>query len=155
MENPWKIITLGRHKTPAAYRVALKPNGDQIGDYANQILKKISIAATETQIGLIVKTNAELGLPNGGTLKESYDRGLELGYFLCPSEVGPALRLAYLDQPNNEVLIIAMEPIADSDGDLDVFRVGHDGDGRWLCAYCNHPDHRFDASARWVFVSGK
>jgi hypothetical protein len=124
-----EILTLGFHKTLQAYRAALEANGDKIGDYANQILEKIPIAVTETQIRLISKTNAELGFPNGATRQESYDRGLELGYFLCPAEVGPASRLACPDQPRGEYFLVAMEPIIDSVGRLCVFSVGHNNRG--------------------------
>ncbi len=48
----WKTIKLGLHKSPDEYRTALKAAGYRIGDYANQVLDKISVAKTETEVDL-------------------------------------------------------------------------------------------------------
>lgn len=45
-----------------------------------------------------------------------------------------------------------MNPIADSDGRLGIFKVGHDGDGLWLYWSDGYPDYFWDASFRFVFV---
>ena len=41
----------------------------------------------------------DLGFPDGATIGEIFNRAMELGLELCPLELGPHLRLAYLDQP--------------------------------------------------------
>ena len=40
----------------------------------------------------------------------------------------------------------------DSDGDLNVFNVERDGDDFWLNTNNGHPDNRWNADTRWVFV---
>ncbi|KKS43753.1 MAG: hypothetical protein UV48_C0016G0002 [Candidatus Azambacteria bacterium GW2011_GWA2_42_9] len=148
----WKTIVLGRNTSPGEYRNALKANGCHIGDYADQILNKVKVSETETQLDLIVMTVAELGFKKGAIRKQIYDRAIELGLELCPAEVGPALRLRYPDQPYGEWLRISMDPITDSDGDPGVFGVDRDGDERWLYCDFGSPDGFWDAGSRWVFV---
>lgn len=148
----WKTITLGI-KSPSEYRKALKANGYRIGDYADQILDKVKVSEPVIQLDLVVKTVAELGFKNGAARQQIYDQAIKIGLELCPAEVGPALRLQYPDQPYGEWLRIAMEPIADSVGDLEVFGVGRDGGGRWLLGFCGRPGFFWLAGDRWVFVA--
>ena len=147
----WKTIVLGRNTSPGEYRNALKANGCHIGDYADQILNKVKVSETATQLDLIVMTVAELGF-KGAIRKQIYDRAIELGLELCPAEVGPALRLRYPDQPYGEWLRISMDPITDSDGNPKVFGVGRVSDERWLDGYYGDPDGFWYADDRWVFV---
>src|SRR5579875_2720145 len=44
-------------------------------------------------------TVADLGFRNGATIEQIFKRANELGLQLCPLELGPYLRLVYLDQP--------------------------------------------------------
>jgi hypothetical protein len=153
--NVWKTIPLGIHPSPAAYRKALKSSGFKVSSCADDILNKVSVASQQTDVDLVVLTVAELGFVKGATRKEIYARAQELGLQLCPAEVGPALRLAYPDQPYGEWLIIAMESITDSSGDPDVFLVDHDDDGRWLSSIYGNPDDFWHADRRWVFIASR
>lgn len=62
-----------------------------------------------------------------------------LGLAYCPAEIGPHMRIAYLDQPidDDEVrgLIIGMKPILDHDNFPLVFNLVHDKSGLWLYDY--------------------
>ncbi len=52
--------------------------------------------------------------------------------------------------------IVAMhEPIKDSDGDPYLLRADRSGDGRWLCAYCVSPGHRWDREYGFAFVASQ
>ncbi|MDP3990944.1 MAG: hypothetical protein Q8P63_01470, partial [Candidatus Nealsonbacteria bacterium] len=75
-----------------------------------------------------------------------------LGLELCPSEVGPQLRLQYRDQPNDEWIIVGMEPITDSGGSLRVLDVGRGDSGLWLYSYWSHPDRVWNPDDLLVFV---
>lgn len=71
---------------------------------------------------------------------------------LLPAEAGPHIREQYLDQPNGEILWIAMERIVDSDGGPRVFRVGRDGGGGlWLSTFWTDPDDQWGLGGRVVF----
>ena len=153
--NVWKTIVLGSGLENADdFRTALKKAGCRIGDWGNDILGKpaFTVSKEEVEVDLVIKSVAELGFPNGATRAKIYEKAIELGLELCPSEVGPQLRLQYLDQPNNEWLLIAMEPISGSGGVLLVFDVGRVGGDRWLFAHCGLPGRLWRAACRWVFV---
>ena len=98
---------------------------------------------------------AELGFKNGAKRKDIYNRALELGLKLCPNEVGPALRLQYTDQPMEEWFLVAMKPIADSDGSLYVFATVRYSDGLWFGGTYGNPDNFWNADYLWVFLRGK
>lgn len=141
-------IELGKYKSAKAYLKALK--GFKVGTYAEQLIEKMPIATKEESIDLEVLSVADLGFTSYATGKEIFAKAKELGYELCPAEVGPALRLAYTDQPQYEYLIVAMEPIADSDGDLNVWDIAHDSDGRWLDAYYDVLEGTWDPGRRFI-----
>lgn len=46
---------------------------------------------------------AGLGLTEGGTIAQICERSVDLGLSLCPLELGPHLRLQFLDQPEGYV----------------------------------------------------
>ena len=157
-ENPWekpetfKIIEIGTHKDVKSLRKALEESGARIGDWASDILNKTKLSKSKQSLDLVVLSVKELGFPQGAQLKDIYEAAKNLGLDLCPAEVGPQLRLQYPDQPNGEWLVIAMEPIKDSDGDLSLFHVKHIDDDRWLSAYYGEPGHFWFAGYRFVFV---
>jgi hypothetical protein len=73
---------------------------------------------------------------------------------LRSAEVGPALRLAYKDQPKGEQLIIAMHAITDSGDILRVFGL-ENGGGLRLSAFRGYPDYKWHPNYRFVFVRPK
>lgn len=153
----WKTIKLGTHKSVKALKGAITDAGQQISNWSNDIMGKraFALASEETEVDLATATVAELGFTDAARYDAICARIRELGYDLCPAEVGPQLRRQYTDQPLNEWLVIAMEAIHDSDGNLNVFDVGHHDDGRWLDTYDFNPDNRFVLDYRFVFVRRK
>lgn len=151
----WKTIKLGTGlKTADEFRKAIADNDLRLGDWGSNILGKPEFtAATEpSEVNLVRMSVKDLGFKGNARFAEICARGKELGLELCPSEVGPQLRLQYLDQPKNEWLIIAMEAIRDSQGLLDAFGVGHVDEGRWLNACYGHPDSTWNPDYQFVFV---
>jgi len=151
----FKTIKVGTGlKSADDFRTALKSAGCSIGDWANDILGKpaFTVASQEDSIDLVVLTTAQLtGDNNGGTTEEVFAGAARFGLDKCSPEDGPQLRLQYPDQPLGEWLRIGMDPIADSDGNLIVFRVAHDVVGLWLDASCADPDNHWRGGNRWVF----
>ena len=86
------------------------------------------------------------------TTREVWARIVELGHSLCKSCDGPAIRKALKDQPKGDYFWIAMEQIADSDGDPSVFYFKRDDDGeRWLDAWWVNPDGKWLLGSTVVF----
>jgi hypothetical protein len=147
----WKTVKLGLHKTPAAYRKALKSTNFKIGSWGDDILNKVSISETEQELDLVRRSVAELGFKDGAKYSDICAKAVELGLELCPNEVGPALRLQYKDQPRGEWFRVAMEPLTDSGGYLHVFRLEHGEDGVWLYGGYGHPDDFWSSDSVFVF----
>jgi hypothetical protein len=144
----WKTITLGTYRNANVLREALdsvhcsieKVTSVKVAELASPIdndgpttpfchleglanetigRPAFALSRTRTVVDLVVLSVSELGFGKpGASLKDIYARAKSLGFALCPAEVGPQLRLQYLEQPPGEVLHIAMEPIAKYEGDL-------------------------------------
>jgi len=151
----WKTIQLGTHKSNEALRQALDDDEyirifDEGGD-EDDILKRITVAPQPTEIKLVVVTIAQLGFPNGATRAQIYKKALSLSLQLCPAEVGPQLRLQYMDQPIWEYIIVGMEPISFSDGRPRMLGVVNGPIGHGLYGYDGSASHFWTNRYRWVF----
>ncbi len=154
----WKKIQVGTGlKTPDGFRQVLKAGGYLLGDWASNLFdqKDFTVASKLTEVDLVIASNTDLGRPKGCTFQETCDLIIAAGYPLCEPEDGPQLRLQYPDQPKGERLIMAMKPIHGSDGSMSVFRVEHDGGGRWLSALYGGPDGFGYGFCRFVFRARK
>jgi len=147
----WKTIKLGVRKTPDAYRQSILAQKNRIYIYADQILNKVTVFPTETEIDLAIVTVADLGFKRATRYDVICKRIVEIGAQLCPNEVGPALRDQYLYQPSGEynAIVIAMESLTVSEGNLRIFILLRDHSWQWLST-CNGdpgdmwgPDFRF------------
>src|SRR5262245_53661896 len=56
-------------------------------------------AASVSRVATIECSVGDLGFTNGATIDEIHRRSALLGLSLCPLELGPHLRLQFLDQP--------------------------------------------------------
>jgi hypothetical protein len=147
--NVWRTLTLGQHGSPNAYRDALEFSGFRIGDYAGQILEKISVSQTPVEVDLVRVTVADLGFKDGARCDAIYARAIELGLELCPAEVGPALRLVYKE---DTYTVVGMEPMIDSGDYWRVFNVYTDLGERVLGGDRGRPGGFWVGSDQWVFV---
>lgn len=168
-ENPWEPVTVPELKVFKTIKLgtglkaaddfsrALVENGYQASPWAKDIMGRpdFTVAPHEIEVDLVVVSVGELGFKEGATRRDIYKRAQELGLAPCPSEVGPQLRLQYKDQPMDEWLLIAMEPISDSGGGPGVFGVERFSGGLWLGGHYGDPGDVWDAAARWVFLFRK
>ncbi|MEI6420233.1 MAG: hypothetical protein WCO30_01240 [bacterium] len=165
-ENPWekrewrawKTIKLGTFKNVDEIRKALKAGRHSISDWAKNILGKpaFKVSETEQDVELVNISVEELGFKEGARYADICKRALEFGLNQCPAEVGPQLRLQFKDQPKGTYVVVAMEAIADSNGDLSVFYLKRYDDGECcLLANYGHADYVWDAHYRFVFLRRK
>jgi hypothetical protein len=127
----------------------------KIGDWAKQILPKVKTSKQSQETEIIRLSVADLGFNKATRYDELCKKAKELGLELCPAEAGLALRLELKDQPIGDYFRVAMEPLTDSDGDLNLFDVDRGEGGRWLYAYDGGPHRQWDPEDSFVFVRGK
>ncbi len=152
---PWKTVTVGTYSTVEAVRDALDQARISLGDWANEILGRpaFTFSAEPRPLNLIVLSMAQLGFDdNRAALADVHARAIWLGLELCPGEVGPYLRLQYLDQPVGEFLRIGMLPHLTYDGEFVDFTLGNGGTGLALLGGRARPDMVVPQNVAFVFV---
>lgn len=139
-------------KLPPQLEKELKQAGRKLSQDGGYILQRIGTLDTPEEIELVWVTVQDLGLPQGGTLREIM-RNADALHFLrrCPAEIGPYLRLADDQQPMNTWYTIAMDPIADRYGNPRVFDLGRYEDGVWLNGRWARPVSEWGPGYRFVF----
>lgn len=72
-----------------------------INEYGERLLADDKFTTSETKYSILtVELTVEaLGFPDGADLAQIFKKASELGLELCPLELGPHLRMQYLDQP--------------------------------------------------------
>ena len=153
LENDHGRRVQGGNRHPRRNRCLTMPSSR--GEAADEILGRPAFPYKQTraQLDLAVVPIAELGFgENGASVRDIYARALGIGLELCPAEVGPTLRLNYLDQPVGEFLDIATHPIARYNGELINFTVGNGGAGLLLIGGDGRPDLVLPGAVRFVFV---
>ena len=158
MFQVWKTIKLGTGLRSADnFCKAIKSARMRIDGWADDILgkKEFGWLAFEEEVELVAASVADLGFKDGASRWDVYTRAKGLGLDHCPPEVGPQLRLQYLDQPRGEWLYIAMDPITDSADRLRLFVVGTDDDAHWLSADRGYSNDILPGSDRFIFLRRK
>ena len=150
----WKTITIGTHRGVNAVRNAFDEARIAVGDSADEILGRpaFTFARERRQLDLVLLSVTALGFRQGGTLADVHARAVRLGFELCPEEVGPQLRLQYLQQPVGEFLHVAMKPQRTYGGDLVDFTLANSGAGLSLLGGSAQPDLVVARNVVFVFV---
>lgn len=146
----WKTIRLGLYENSDGYRVALKRAQCAIGPWADDILDDVRVSTDV--VDLVIVSVADLGFEEETCYIDICTKANELGLALCPHEVGPALRLIYPDQPENQWLYIAMEPMIDDGDERNIFILNNDHGELWLCSCPGDPEVFMSPSYHLVFM---
>jgi hypothetical protein len=110
---------------------------------------------------------ADLGFGEGATYEQLTVRALESGLVECPLELGPALRLQFLDQPEGSVgfpatqhrappgsLTVASSPLDDCEKTPKGFYLRRIDGILWLRGYWSWPGHIWSPEDVLVFSRG-
>lgn len=151
----WRTVVLGRHQTPEAYLASIEGRGRVPNRWARDIAAKVVCAGQEIELPLVDVLDKDLGFTEVYTTREFYARAATFGLYPCPAEAGLALADQFDDQPVSDYRRIAMEAIADSVGDLDVFFVYHGGGGLRLETNYGRPGGVWGPGNRWVLTARK
>ena len=140
-------------KTADDFRNALTASNCRIDRYSNSMFDdpRFTASVTKTSVGLCWATVKELRFEKATRYDKICARIVEFGYDLCGPWDGPLLRLQYSKQPLDEWLWMAMNPLRNLHGHLNIFDVGHGVDGLWLISLYGDPGILFNPEGRFVF----
>ena len=160
-----RTVTVGG-LSKTALRQTLQHNAILLNEAAEQLFVSTEfVTATASYALLTVElTVQDLGFPEGATIAAISERASTLGLGLCPLEVGPHLRLQYLDQPEgywgqpvleqrapSGSITIATAPLVADDDFPKGFYLRRMQGVLWLRGYRSGPDHVWSAGDHFVF----
>lgn len=154
----WKRITLGSYSNSLTLRNALDAIGCHVGGLAAEILARPAfiVSTTRKEVELVSVSAAALGFETDTvTLTAIYERAKQLGLRIAAAEVGPQLRLQYLDQPAGEFLVIGMDPIKTWSGEEAILNVANGGAGLVLIGQDGRAGAAISVTSRVVFERPK
>ncbi|WP_047985575.1 helicase [Ornithinibacillus californiensis] len=148
---------------------SLKQNSILMNEYAERLLadEKFTTSETKYNLNTVQITVKDLGYPDGATLPQIYERAIELGLELCPLELGPFLRLAYLDQPEGDTgnnsknqapsgsITVASEIVSEDDDFPKGFYLRKINGELWLRGYIADHLHIWNPSDQFIFCQTK
>ena len=121
----------------------LSQQGVMLNDYARALFADegftTSIEACDLQ--LMEVSLPEIDLPNGGRFDQILAHAARYELQPCPLEVGPHLRLAYLDQPQGPYLTVASLELREGPEAPNGFYLRHLDDRLWLRGYESGPEN--------------
>lgn len=148
--RPWKPIDL-EPVTPAHVRALLKVRKCRAGDQADRMLEQVTPRSEKIRLDLTKVRVQELGFPHGADLEDIYKKAAEFKLELCPGDVAAKLRVEYLEQPKDEILKIAMQPLIVDNHQL-LFTLTRIFNQLWLGASAGLPKSHYGAKCQFVFV---
>lgn len=152
--------------TKAELLARLAHNGVELNEAAKVLF------ASDKFITFNVRTNLRtvelrvrnLGFPQGATLSDVFTSAMRLGLHLCPVELGPHLRLQFLDQPEGFLgqpvwqhrappgsIAIASGMLSEDDAFPKGFYLRRIQGTLWLRGYWSGCDHICDPEDHFVF----
>ena len=146
--------------------VELQRNGIQLNAYAQDLFAHsgFTTAPVTSDLATVELAVRSLGYARGATLAQLHERAAELGLGLCPLELGPQLRLHFLDQPEGHLghpasshqappgsLTVASRPLTDDYETPKGFYLRRIDGVLWLRGYRCAPDDLWSPGDRLVF----
>lgn len=121
--------------------------------------------ATSESLNITCVSASDLGFPDGTIYQDLVQAALQRQLVECPLELGPHLRLAFLDQPEGAIgftstpnqappgaITIASPPLDQNDTTPKGFYLRRINGSLWLRAYTSWPGHIWRAEDLFVFA---
>ena len=144
----------------------LQSNGIQLNEYARILFGhgEFTTSPVTSKIATVELAVANLGYAQGATIAQLHARAAELGLALCPLELGPHLRLQYLDQaeghigypaskhqaPHGSITVVSCQLADDHETPKGFYLRRIDG-VLWLRGYRSAPDDLWNPEDRLIF----
>jgi hypothetical protein len=141
-----------------------------MNEYGERLLSDDKFTTSDTKYSLktVELTVGNLGFPDGATMPQIFKRASELGLELCPPELGPHLRLEYLNQPEgysgkpshqhqapSGSITIASEIISEDDGFPKGFYLRQINGVLWIRGYIADHLHVWNPDNHFIFCQTK
>jgi hypothetical protein len=145
---------------------ALDSKGIQLNEIGRTLFAhdKFTTSPTISILRTVERAVADLGFAVGATIDQMHERAAQLGLSLCPLELGPHLRLQFLDQPEGSVgyppsqhrappgsITIASPELAQDESIPKGFYLRRIEGILWLRGYRSGPEHLYSPEDRFVF----
>ncbi len=156
----WKSIQLGTYKNIKTLKKAIDKEGCVICEWANNIMNNSAFTLSKTRmtVDLVKVTVGDLGFTKLTRYDNICKRAESLGLSKCPAEVGPQLRLQYVDQYEGEWLLVAMDAIRSGSKEAlfsqpSLLQVSHNFGYQKLSANTANAYDRWEPYTKFLFVS--
>ena len=154
----WRTIDLGNGlKNAADFLRVLSKSPFEVHESAMEFFGREDIFCAGSEVGdvdLVQMCPWQLGFKGSASYQEICDRAEELGLRLCVPEIGPQLRLQYVDQPSRDVLYLAMKPLRKSSFVLCIFSLSYSGMVLSINAHCSgERGTRYSDGEQFIFVA--
>ena len=161
-----RTITVGGVSRPELLE-RLRAAGVQLNESGEQLFADVRFTTSDspTKITTVELTVADLGLAEGATTAEIMRHAEGAGLMVCPLELGPHLRLEYVDQPEGFVgqpvrphaapvgsITVMSAPISTDDGVPKGFYLRRIEGLLWLRGYHAGDDHVWSPDDHLLFA---
>jgi hypothetical protein len=146
----------------------LRSNGIELNASAEQLFAddRFMTASAATTVSAVELTVRDLGLPEGGAMEQIAGRAEGRGLGVCPLELGPHIRLQYVDQPEGSLgqpvrphqapigsITIVSEPLSADDDIPKGFYIRRIEGVLWLRGYVSGGDHVWAPDDHLIFCA--
>ncbi len=131
----------------------LKEAGIKFNSYASTLFAHptFSPSSDVEKVRLAKVTVAELGFTTPPLFQEIVEKAASYNLKLCPLELGPFLRLQYLDQPEGPYLTIASTKPEKDETYPNGFYIRNLNKMLWLRGYCATDDYKWPVDREFIF----
>ena len=114
--------------------------------------KNLVMSDAKSRTNVISITPMDLGINEKSTFNDICNESSRRGLQLCPLEIAPILRLAYLDQKEGPILTVASKGRFQEDNLPNGFYLHNTKDSLWLRGYTSSEDWLWDQTSKFAFV---